>query len=79
MTEIDAIVKIFGERKNRVDPMFVGSVKANIGHTESTSGLAGLIKAILVLSKRQIPPTPSLDTLKSGVIFDTEKIQVRRS
>ncbi|MBU8541219.1 type I polyketide synthase [Falsiroseomonas tokyonensis] len=49
-------------------PLPVGSIKTNIGHLEPASGVAGLLKALLVLEKRQVPPTlhqgnpnPSID------------------
>ncbi len=42
---------------DRAAPCFIGSVKSNIGHLESASGMAGLIKAILCLKHRAIPAT----------------------
>lgn len=46
-------------RDGAVLPM--GSVTANLGHAESAAGVAGLLKAILVLRERRIPATPHLD------------------
>jgi acyl transferase domain-containing protein len=47
--------------------LYVGSVKANLGHSESAAGILGLIKAILCLQHRQIPPQAQFDMLNPGI------------
>ena len=42
--------------KNRPTPLIIGSAKTNIGHLEAAAGVAGLMKVILALQNKQIPP-----------------------
>ncbi|KAI0804310.1 hypothetical protein GGR55DRAFT_691161 [Xylaria sp. FL0064] len=54
--EMKAIGRVFRPYRSRGDPLYVGSVKANIGHLEGCSGLAGIIKSIMILEKGVIAP-----------------------
>ncbi len=52
--EVLALAEVFAQ--NRLNPLYIGSVKANIGHLEAAAGVAGLIKLVLSLQHQQIPP-----------------------
>ncbi|WP_027214115.1 type I polyketide synthase [Burkholderia sp. WSM2232] len=53
--ELTALRNVYSKDVRRTRPLLVGSVKAQIGHLESAAGMAGLIKAILVLRRRRVP------------------------
>lgn len=53
--ELQALADIVGARASD-DRCLVGSVKTNIGHAEAAAGIAGLIKAVLCLENKTIPP-----------------------
>ncbi|KAK6192927.1 hypothetical protein LQW54_012976 [Pestalotiopsis sp. IQ-011] len=55
-TETKALGRVFRTSRSPKEPLYIGSVKANIGHTEGVSGLAGILKSILILEKGLIPP-----------------------
>lgn len=74
--EYKSISNIFCQGRTAQDPLFVGAVKSSIGHLESVSGLAGVIKAILVLEKRLIPPNTGFEQLKSNLSDGDEHIKV---
>jgi acyl transferase domain-containing protein/NADPH:quinone reductase-like Zn-dependent oxidoreductase/acyl carrier protein len=55
--ETSALAEVLGKRRSPGSPLPIGSVKSNVGHLEAASGIAGLVKALLVLKNRVIPPT----------------------
>ncbi|BBX16451.1 polyketide synthase [Mycolicibacterium duvalii] len=56
--EIEGLRQAFDlAAEKRSGPCYIGSVKSNIGHLETAAGIAGLIKTILCLKHRAIPPT----------------------
>lgn len=62
--------------RNRKDPLYVGSVKSNIGHLESAAGIAGLIKAVTILSHGVIPPNLHFNHANEYIGFDSHNIRV---
>ncbi|KAF6807279.1 polyketide synthase [Colletotrichum musicola] len=54
--EAKAIGSVFRNHRSAEEPIYIGSVKTNIGHLEGSSGLAGVIKSIISLEKGVIPP-----------------------
>ncbi|MET0404866.1 MAG: type I polyketide synthase, partial [Cystobacter sp.] len=54
--EIRALQRVFTPGRDASQPLTLGSVKTNIGHLEAAAGIAGLIKVVLMLQHRQIPP-----------------------
>ena len=54
-------------------------MKSNIGHTEGASGLAGLVKTVLILEKGVIPPVADLRSTNSRIDHEFYNVSVRRA
>ncbi|KAJ4396389.1 hypothetical protein N0V93_000608 [Gnomoniopsis smithogilvyi] len=76
--EMHAISNVFCDSSRDINnPLFVGTIKPNLGHTEAASGAAGLIKTILALEKESIPPNILLKTLKPSLAdLPWEKLRI---
>ena len=57
-------------------PLRVGSVKTNIGHTEAAAGIAGLIKAVLMLRHQTVPASLHFQTLNPHIDLGGVPIEV---
>ncbi|THV55759.1 hypothetical protein BGAL_0004g00460 [Botrytis galanthina] len=73
--EANAIGKAFRHCRSKEDPLYIGAVKSNIGHLEGCSGLAGVIKALLVLERGIIPPIATFQSVNKQI--DTESLHIR--
>jgi acyl transferase domain-containing protein/thioesterase domain-containing protein/acyl carrier protein len=68
--EIAALTRAFRETTQSVGYCKVGSVKSNIGHLDTAAGVASLIKAVLALEHRQIPPSLNFEAPNPAIAFD---------
>lgn len=75
--EVAAIAAALSLKKGNDQTLPIGSVKANIGHTESCAGLAGLIKAVLMLEKDLIPPQINFEKPNEKLLLHEWNLRVR--
>ncbi len=59
---IEAKALAHAHRSRRDAPCAIGSIKGNLGHTEGAAGIAGLIKVVLSLHHRVVPPSRFAET-----------------
>ncbi|KAM0815914.1 hypothetical protein AB5N19_01715 [Seiridium cardinale] len=74
--ELGALGATIGKERSAKDPFYVGSVKANFGHTESTSGLAAVIKVAMMLEHGQIPPQALFEKHNPRIDFEALNIKI---
>ncbi|MEU5758477.1 SDR family NAD(P)-dependent oxidoreductase [Nocardia sp. NPDC047648] len=74
--ELAALGAVYGAVDGRDEPLPVGSVKNNIGHTEAAAGVAGVIKAALTLHHGVIAPQLRLDNPNPEIAFDELRVRI---
>jgi acyl transferase domain-containing protein/NADPH:quinone reductase-like Zn-dependent oxidoreductase/acyl carrier protein len=74
--ELEGISKVFCQNRDTNSPLYVGSIKSNIGHTECASGLAAVIKSVLILEKGAIPPNVNFEQPRESLKLKEKKISV---
>ncbi|KAG4435104.1 hypothetical protein IFR05_009413 [Cadophora sp. M221] len=78
-TELGAISETFAETRDPKDPIYVGSVKTNIGHLEGCAGIAGVVKGVLMLEKGLIPPNLYFENVNPKIDLDAWHIKIPQS
>ncbi|MBO0859128.1 MAG: SDR family NAD(P)-dependent oxidoreductase, partial [Chloracidobacterium sp.] len=67
--EVEALTNAFRKHTARKNFCAIGSVKTNIGHTVAAAGVAGVIKVLLALKHKAIPPTLNFTTPNRHINF----------
>jgi phthiocerol/phenolphthiocerol synthesis type-I polyketide synthase C len=74
--EASALGAVLGSARPKGQPCVIGSIKSNIGHTESTAGVAGLIKAALMIHRAEILPNIHFETPNPAIPFEDLNLRV---
>jgi acyl transferase domain-containing protein len=67
--EIAALTKAFRQTTQKIGACPIGSVKTNIGHLDAGAGAAGVIKTVLALQHRQLPPSLNFSSPNPQIDF----------
>ena len=74
--ESTALGRVLGTGRPAGENLIMGSVKSNLGHTESAAGVVSLIKVALALKNRSIPPNLHFKNPNPNIAFDSLQLQV---
>jgi acyl transferase domain-containing protein len=74
--EVEALSAVLGENREPDQPLWIGSVKTNLGHLEAASGMASLIKVILSMQHGQIPAHLHFQTPNPYINWSELPVQV---
>lgn len=68
--EVAALHNVLGEGRPAGRPLLLGSLKTNLGHMDSAAGIAGMLKAALILRHREVPPSLHLRERSPRIRWD---------
>ncbi|HHL4080445.1 type I polyketide synthase [Burkholderia sola] len=76
--ELSALRNVYARHATRDKPVRVGSVKSQLGHLEGAAGMAGFIKAMLVLRHRHVPAQVNFTTPNPRFQWEGAQLEIPR-
>lgn len=75
--EMKSVTNVFAGSKRSNNPLYVGAVKANVGHSEAAAGVTAVIKASMMLQTGLVPPQVGADQPLNPQFPNLDEIHVR--
>jgi acyl transferase domain-containing protein/acyl carrier protein len=72
--EAQALAASYGQDRDR--PLWLGSIKSNLGHTQSAAGIAGVLKCVLALQHHTLPPTLHAEEPTGHLDWETSNLRL---
>lgn len=76
--EVKAAAGVLAQGRDLLEPLMIGSVKSNIGHSGPAAGISGLIKAMIAVETGMIPGNPTLVTPNPNIDFFRLRVRATR-
>ncbi|NUP47158.1 MAG: acyltransferase domain-containing protein, partial [Catenulispora sp.] len=74
--EAQAVIATYGQGRPEGRPMYLGSVKSNIGHAQAAAGSAGIIKMVMALRNELLPQTLHIDEPSPHIDWSAGDVRV---
>ncbi|MGW7325848.1 beta-ketoacyl synthase N-terminal-like domain-containing protein, partial [Streptomyces sp. NPDC054845] len=74
--EAQALLATYGQRPKGGEPLWLGSLKSNIGHAQAAAGVGGVIKMVMALESGKLPKTLHVDAPSSQVDWESGAVSL---